>query len=318
MKTFALIGAAGYVAPRHMKAIAETGNKLVAALDHSDSVGILDSYFPDTAFFTELERFDRHLEKLKRKGQAVDYLCICSPNYLHDAHIRFGLRYGASVICEKPVVLSPWNLRALAEIEEECSANLHCILQLRLHKEILKLKKKVESSSEENYEIDLTYLTPRGKWYYASWKGDEEKSGGIATNIGVHFFDMLNWIFGAVKENTVYLHNHDRASGYLELDRANVKWFLSINPELNERESEQNAAHRSMEVNGEDIQFSSGFQDLHTESYEKILSGEGFALKDAEASVALIHEIRTSKLTEFDGREHPMARKAMAPHPFSK
>jgi len=229
-KIFALTGAAGYIAPRHMKAIKDTGNNLVAAFDPNDSVGIIDSYFPDADFFTEFERFDRHLEKLKRKGIKIDYVSVCSPNYLHDAHCRFGLRLGADVICEKPIVLNPWNIDALQEIERETGKNIYNILQLRLHPSVIELKKKVESAPKDKvFDIDLTYLTSRGKWYYTSWKGDLSKSGGIATNIGVHFYDMLMWIFGDVQQSSVHLHTHDRAAGYLELERARVKWFLSIN-----------------------------------------------------------------------------------------
>ncbi|MEO8823269.1 MAG: Gfo/Idh/MocA family oxidoreductase, partial [Ginsengibacter sp.] len=229
MKNFALVGAAGYIAPRHMKAIKDTGNELIAALDKNDSVGILDSYFPKADFFTEFERFDRHIEKLKRKGIKTDFVSVCSPNYLHDAHIRFGLRIGANVICEKPVVLNPWNIDALAEIEKETGNKIFTILQLRLHPSIIALKAKIDSEKDNQmHEVNLDYITSRGHWYYASWKGDIQKSGGIATNIGVHFFDMLMWIFGDVKENTVIVHSKDTASGILKLEKANVKWRLSI------------------------------------------------------------------------------------------
>ena len=230
MNTFGLIGAAGYIAPRHMKAIKDVGGSLVAAMDKNDSVGIIDSYFPNAAFFTEFERFDRHVEKLKRNSTAIDYFGVCSPNYLHDAHIRFGLRYSADVICEKPIVLNPWNIDSLQQIEEETGQHIYNILQLRLHSAIIDLKKKVDAAPPDKvFEFDLSYLTSRGSWYYTSWKGNEEKSGGIATNIGVHFFDMLGWIFGDLRQNTVHVHTHDRAAGYLEFERARVRWFLSIN-----------------------------------------------------------------------------------------
>ncbi len=232
MKDFVLIGAAGFIAPRHLKAIKDTGNRLVAALDKFDSVGILDSYFPDASFFVEFERFDRHIEKLHRTGKHIDYLSICSPNYLHDSHIRFGLRHGANVICEKPLVLNPWNVNALDQIQRETGKNVYNILQLRLHPDIIALKKQVdEADPAKVFDIDLTYITSRGSWYYTSWKGDEHKSGGIATNIGIHFFDMMIWIFGKVKQNTIHVHTHDRAAGFLQLQKATVRWFLSINEE---------------------------------------------------------------------------------------
>ena len=234
MKNFALIGASGYIAPRHLKAIQDTDNILLAALDRFDSVGIMDSYFPDAAFFVETERFDRHIEKLKYdKGIELDYISICTPNYLHDAHIRMALRRGADAICEKPLVLNPWNLEALANMEKESGQRVWNILQLRLHKSIIDLKKKVDAAPKNKvFNIDLTYLTSRGNWYYTSWKGDYSKSGGIATNIGVHFYDMLSWIFGSVKRNDIHVKSHDRASGYLEFERARVRWFLSINYDL--------------------------------------------------------------------------------------
>ncbi|HPY77010.1 MAG TPA: Gfo/Idh/MocA family oxidoreductase, partial [Anaerohalosphaeraceae bacterium] len=228
-KTFALIGACGYIAPRHLRAIQDTGNVLIAALDRSDSAGILDSYFPDARFFTEFERFDRHLEKLRRKGEGVDYVSICSPNYLHDAHVRFALRIGADAVCEKPLVINPWNAAALGELEAESGRRIHTIMQLRLHSAIQTLKRQVDQADPGKiFEVQLTYITSRGKWYAVSWKGDESKSGGIATNIGVHFFDMLTWIFGSSKSNTVHLYQPDKAAGYLELQRARVRWFLSV------------------------------------------------------------------------------------------
>lgn len=321
MKKFALMGAAGYIAPRHMKAIKDTGNQLVAALDPFDSVGIIDSYFPQADFFTEYERFDRHIEKLKRQGQEIDYVSICSPNYLHDAHIRFGLRHGAHVICEKPLVLNPWNAEALHLIEEENQKKVFCILQLRLHPSVIELKKQVEAAPKDTiWDIDLTYLTSRGHWYYTSWKGDPEKSGGIATNIGVHFFDMLMWIFGAVKDSTVHLHTHDRAAGYLELARARVRWFLSINYDVIPDEIKASGArtYRSLKIGEQEFEFSGGFTELHTRSYEHILDGEGFGIRDASAAIKLVHEIRNASPVGLDGAEHSLARIPVSSHPFKR
>lgn len=245
MKKFALIGAAGYVAPRHMKAIKETGNDLTAALDPNDSVGIIDSYFPNADFFTEFERFDRHVDKQRRKGAKIDYVSICSPNYLHDAHIRFALRNNASAICEKPLVLNPWNIDGLEAIEAESDARVYNILQLRLHPSLIALKNQVEQQNlDRKYEIDLTYITSRGNWYFTSWKGYPEKSGGIATNIGIHFYDMLIWIFGNVQENVVHLLEHDKSAGYLELEKARVRWFLSV---------DETTLPKSIQAAGEDM-----------------------------------------------------------------
>ncbi len=295
MKNFALVGAAGYIAPRHMKAIKDTGNKLIAALDKNDSVGILDSYFPEADFFTEFERFDRHVEKLKRKGIKTDFVSVCSPNYLHDAHIRFGLRIGANVICEKPVVLNPWNIDALAEIEKETGNKIFTILQLRLHSAIIALKEKIDSEKDGKiHDVNLDYITSRGHWYYASWKGDIQKSGGIATNIGVHFFDMLMWIFGDVKENIVTEHSKDTASGILKLQKANVKWRLSIDAK-NLPEKERAAGkrtYRTLDIDGESFEFSDGFTELHTKSYENILAGKGFPLMETRKAIQLVHDIR--------------------------
>ena len=292
MKKFALMGAGGYIAEKHLRAIKDTGNILVAALDKNDSVGILDSYFPDCSFFTEFERFDRHLEKLRiEEKEKVDYVSICSPNYLHDAHVRFGLRIGADVICEKPLVLNPWNIDALTRIEKESIGNVNTILQLRLHPSIIKLKKSIDKSSEKEFDINLTYITPRGKWYDASWKGDMEKSGGIATNIGVHFFDILIWIFGAVGENTVYTHNKRKATGFLKLQRASVNWFLSLEEKDIPNNIDRNT-YRSIRVNGEKIEFSKGFVDLHTLSYQEVLDGNGNDLEAVKPSIQLVSEIR--------------------------
>lgn len=319
MKDFALIGAAGYIAPRHMQAIRDTGNSLVAAVDTNDSVGIIDSYFPEAAFFTEFERFDRHLEKLKRAGKKVGYISICSPNYLHDAHIRFGLRYGADVICEKPIVLNPWNIDALEEIENETGHHVYNILQLRLHPNIIALKKKVEESPKDKiYDFDLTYITSRGNWYYTSWKGNTEKSGGIATNIGVHFFDMLQWVFGAVKENIVHLHTHDRAAGYLAFEKAKVRWFLSINADTlpSEVRDKGKRTYRSINIDGEEIEFSDGFTDLHTISYRQILGGQGFRIGEARTAIEMVHKIRTSAPSGLQGPYHPLCELTVAKHPF--
>ena len=292
MKRFALIGAGGYIAERHLKAIKETGNILVAALDVNDSVGILDSYFPDCSFFTEFERFDRYLEKLRiEKNTKVDYVSICSPNYLHDAHVRFGLRIGANVICEKPAVLNPWNIDALKKIENESEGSINTILQLRLHPSIIKLKQDIDNSSKKIFNVDLKYVTYRGKWYDVSWKGNIEKSGGVATNIGVHFFDMLTWIFGKVEKNEVYIHEKRKASGFLKLQRANVKWSLSLNKEDIPREINKNV-YRSIRVDGEEIEFSDGFKDLHTLSYKEILNGNGNRLEDVKPSIQIVSDIR--------------------------
>ena len=298
MKNFALIGAAGYIAPRHMRAIKDTGNNLIAALDKSDSVGILDSFFPEADFFTEFERFDRHLEKQKRKGIKTDYLSVCSPNYLHDSHIRFGLRLGADVICEKPVVLNPWNIDALAEIEKETGNRIYTILQLRLHPAIVALKEKVASEpANKKHEVELNYITSRGHWYFTSWKGDIQKSGGIATNIGVHFFDMLMWIFGDAKEVIVNEHSRDTASGTLQLENASVKWNLSINgkklPE--ELRIAGKRTYRTLNIDGESFEFSDGFTELHTKSYENILAGKGFPLLETRKAIELVHKIRNYK-----------------------
>lgn len=309
MKNFALLGAAGYIAPRHLQAIKETGNNLIAAMDKNDSVGIMDSYFPYSDFFVEFERFDRHIEKLKReKNIKLDYLSICTPNYLHDSHIRMGLRRGADAICEKPLVLNPWNIDALEDIEAETGNKVYTILQLRLHKAIIALKQRVENGPKDKiYDIDLTYLTSRGHWYQTAWKGDANKSGGIATNIGVHFYDMLSWIFGDPKSNKVHIHNQDTAAGYLELEKARVRWFLSIDfknlPEPIKMAGK--TTYRSISVEGEEIEFSGGFTDLHTLSYQDILSGRGFGLKDARQSIQIVHDIRNAKIVSARGDYHP-------------
>ena len=311
MKNFALLGAAGYIAPRHFKAIKETNNLLIAALDKFDSVGVLDSYFPNADFFTEFERFDRHIEKLKRNHTKLDYVSICTPNYLHDSHIRMALRRGADAICEKPLVLNPWNVDALMDIEKESGQKINTILQLRLHPSIIALKNKVMSASKkEKYDIDLTYITSRGKWYDISWKGDESKSGGIATNIGVHFYDMLSWIFGEVQENVVHLRAKDKSSGYLEFNNARVRWFLSINEhDLPGHIKEKGQrTYRSITIDNEELEFSSGFTDLHTKSYEHILKGKGFGMEEAKKSIQIVHDIRNTSITK-KGNLHPFCNK---------
>ena len=319
MKDFVLIGAAGFIAPRHLKAIKDTGNRLVAALDKFDSVGVIDSYFPEASFFVEFERFDRHIEKLQRTGKRIDYLSICSPNYLHDSHIRFGLRHGATVICEKPLVLNPWNVEALGQIEKETGNKVFNILQLRLHNDLKALKKKVsEADPSKIFDIDLSYITSRGNWYYTSWKGDLMKSGGIATNIGIHFFDVLIWIFGAVKQKIIHLHEHDRAAGFLQLERARVRWFLSIDEKTlpDDVRAKGQRTFRSLKIEGDEIEFSDGFKDLHTTSYQNILAGNGFGLSESMQSIDLVHQIRTITPIGVKGDYHPFAALPLSPHPF--
>ena len=322
MKNFALIGASGYIAPRHLKAIKETNNNLLAAYDRFDSVGIMDSYFPNADFFVEFERFDRHLEKLKyEKGVNLDYVSICTPNYLHDSHIRMALRRGADAICEKPLVLNPWNIDALSNIEKETGQKVYNILQLRVHKSIIELKKKIDAAPKDKiFDVDLTYLTSRGNWYYTSWKGDVSKSGGIATNIGVHFYDMLSWIFGDVKENIVHVHEHDRAAGYLELERARVRWFLSINEDVlpEEVKAKGQRTYRSITIEGEELEFSGGFTDLHNRVYKGILDGNGYGLEDARQAIEIVHHIRHAKVKGLVGEYHPFAKKTLSKHPFLK
>ncbi len=307
-KNFALIGSAGYIAPRHLKAIKETGNNLLASLDRHDCVGIIDGYFPDADFFIEYERFDRHIDKLKRQGIHMDYVSICTPNYLHDSHIRFALRHGADAICEKPIVLNPWNVDALEEIEKETGRKVNTILQLRHHPSILELKKKVEEAPKDKiFDIDLTYITSRGRWYFISWKGDVQKSGGVATNIGVHFFDMLTWIFGNVRENIVHVSEPDKAAGYLALERAKVRWFLSVDYSdvPNNIKEKGQRTFRSINIEGEELEFSGGFTDLHTVSYQEILKGRGYGLADARNSIQTVHHIRNSKPIGLTGEYHP-------------
>lgn len=319
MKKFALIGAAGYIAPRHMKAIKDTNNEIVAALDKFDSVGVMDNYFPDADFFTEFERFDRHIEKLKLKKTPIDFVSVCSPNYLHDAHIRFGLRNHADVICEKPLVLNPWNIDSIAEMEKEYNKKVFNILQLRLHPAIIALREKILNSPKDKvYDVDLTYITSRGSWYYSSWKGDIDKSGGIATNIGVHFYDMLSWLFGELKLNIVHLHEHDRAAGFLEFDKARVRWFLSINYETIPLEvrTAGKRTYRMLSLDGNSFEFSDGFTELHTESYKHILSGQGFPLVEARKAIEIVHDIRTRKAIGPQGDYHPFVSLRTEKHPF--
>lgn len=307
MKKFALVGAAGYIAPRHMQAIRDTGNTLVAAFDPNDSVGIIDSHFPDAHFFTEFERFDRHIDKLSRAGEAVDFVAITSPNYLHDSHMRFALRSGADAICEKPLVLNPHNIDGLLEIEAATGRRINTILQLRVHPSIIALREKIiAESTDSKHEVDLTYITSRGRWYQQSWKGKEDKSGGIATNIGVHFFDMLHHLFGELEENVVHYKSPTCAAGYLEYERARVRWFLSLNvddiPEAQRTAGQR--TFRSITIDGEEIEFSGGFTDLHTRSYEEILAGRGFGLEENRVAISTVAYIRNAEILNSENR-HP-------------
>src|SRR5690554_2254998 len=310
MKKFALIGAAGYIAPRHMQAIKATGNDLVAALDPNDSVGVIDSHFPSADFFTEFERFDRHIDRLRRSnnGKQIDYVSICSPNYLHDSHMRFALRAGADAICEKPLVLNPWNIDGLQEIEQDTGRKVNTILQLRVHPSIVALRQRVQSQkSDTKHEVDLTYITSRGHWYLQSWKGDIKKSGGIATNIGVHFFDMLHFIFGELQTNIVHHSSDTKAAGYLEYEHARVRWFLSVDFEdvpAAQREAGQRT-FRSITVDGEEIEFSGGFTDLHNRSYEEILAGRGFGLEENRVAIQTVSSIRNASPLGLTGDYHP-------------
>jgi|TARA_R100000656_G_scaffold84311_2_gene61538 UDP-N-acetyl-2-amino-2-deoxyglucuronate dehydrogenase len=316
MKNFAIIGAAGYIAPRHMQAIKVTNNNLVAALDRNDSVGIIDSYFPDADFFTEFERFDRHVDKLRRSNhnQKIDYVSICSPNYLHDSHMRFALRAGADAICEKPLVLNPWNIDGLSDIEKDTGHRVNTILQLRVHPSIVALRDKVQTEEKHTkHEVDLTYVTSRGRWYLQSWKGDQKKSGGIATNIGVHFYDMLHFIFGELQENIVHHSDDSMAAGYLEYEKARVRWFLSVDykyvPESIKSQGQR--TYRSITVDGEEIEFSGGFADLHTRSYEEILAGRGFGLEENRVAIQTVADIRNSKPIGLAGDYHPFLGNAL-------
>lgn len=314
MKYFTLIGAAGYIAPRHMKAIKDTGNTLIAAFDPNDSVGVIDSYFPDANFFTEFERFDRHIDKLRRshEGHAVDYVSICSPNYLHDSHIRFALRNNADAICEKPIVLNHWNIDALQAIEKDTGKKVHTVLQLRLHPAIIALKKEVEAApAGTKFDVNLTYITSRGKWYFTSWKGDSKKSGGVATNIGVHFYDMLHFVFGKLVDNKLHYRDDYKAGGFLEYEKARVRWFLSV--DANDIPAEMLAAgrrtYRSLTMNEREIEFSDGFTDLHTRIYEDILSGGGFGLEANRVAIETVGSIRSQNPLGLVGDYHPFLKK---------
>ncbi|MBR4803114.1 MAG: Gfo/Idh/MocA family oxidoreductase [Bacteroidales bacterium] len=319
MKNFAIIGVGGYIAPRHLKAIKDTGNNLLSAYDRFDSVGIMDSYFPDAAFFTEQELFDRHNTKLQESATKLDFVSVCTPNYLHDAHTRYGLRLGCDVICEKPMVLNPWNIDALEKVEKETGHHIYNILQLRLHDSIVALKKKIDEGPQDKvYDVDLTYITSRGKWYYTSWKGDEHKSGGVATNIGVHFYDMLSWIFGDVQENVVHVASHDRVAGFLRLKKARVRYFLSINADhlpANAVQGEKRT-YRTIMIDGDEFEFSAGFTELHTKSYQKILAGEGFGIEEARNCINIVHTIRNAKPIGLKGDYHPLAKEPLSKHPF--
>jgi UDP-N-acetyl-2-amino-2-deoxyglucuronate dehydrogenase len=310
MKTYALIGAAGFIAPRHMRAMAETGGKLAAAFDPNDSVGVMDSHFPDADFFTEFERFDRHLDTMRRHGNKVDYLAICSPNYLHDAHCGFALRSGADAICEKPLVLTPRNIDGLAEIERDTGRRISTILQLRLHPAIVALRERF-AKGNKRHKVELTYITSRGRWYHASWKGDEAKSGGVATNIGVHFFDMLSFVFGPATRNEAHLRDAERAAGSLECERADVSWFLSIDRnDLPDSVRGKKTTFRSITVDSEEVEFSEGFTDLHTRSYEEIIAGRGFGIEEVRPSIDIVSTFRTAPVVRSNG-VHAFAQRAM-------
>ncbi|MCR4680403.1 MAG: Gfo/Idh/MocA family oxidoreductase [Bacteroidales bacterium] len=319
MKNFAIIGVGGYIAPRHLKAIKDTGNNLVSAYDICDSVGIIDSFFPNASFFTEQELFDRHCTKIKNTDEKIDIVSVCTPNYLHDSHTRYALRLGSDVICEKPLVLNPWNVDALQRIEQETGHKVSNILQLRLHPSIIALKKKVDEGPQDKvYDVDLTYITTRGKWYYTSWKGDPRKSGGIATNIGIHFYDMLYYIFGPIQENIVHVSTHDRVAGFLRFKRARVRYFLSINANTLPPDVAAKGlrTYRCITIGNEEFEFSGGFNDLHTESYKNILNGKGFGLDEVRNCIQIVYDIRNSKPVGLVGDYHPLAKLPLEPHPF--
>ena len=306
-KAFGLIGAAGYIAVRHMRAIQDVGGVLAAALDPNDSVGVIDSFFPDAHFFTEFERYDRHVDLLRRSGRPIEMFSICSPNYLHDAHCRFALRSDADAVCEKPLVLNPWNIDGLAEMERATGRRIFNILQLRLHPAVRELKARIDrDAGARTHEVDLTYVTSRGRWYGVSWKGDLHKSGGIATNIGVHFFDMLIHVFGRIRNNVVHLREDTRNAGYLKLERARVRWFLSVDrSDLPEKALNNGPSYRSITVDGEELEFSGGFTDLHTESYRQVLDGNGFGLEEARPSIEAVAHIRDTRIEAGAGTRHP-------------
>ncbi|MCD6355434.1 MAG: Gfo/Idh/MocA family oxidoreductase [Prolixibacteraceae bacterium] len=307
MKRFALIGAAGYIAERHMRAIKETGNTLVCASDRFDVMGRIDSYFPDAEFFLEHENLDKYIDDLRMKGEPVDMVSICTPNYMHPSHIRFALRNGADAICEKPMVVFPEDMHIIKDIEAETGKRVYTILQLRYHPAILKLKKEIDEGGDKMYDIDLSYITTRGKWYMKSWKGDVQKSGGVATNIGIHFFDMITWIFGQVKENIVHIYEPHKAAGFLQLERARVRWFLSLDAEDLPRQATEKGTRtfRSITVDGKEIEFSGGFTDLHTVTYQNILNGKGFGIDDARESIVLTDFVRNTSPVGLKGEYHP-------------
>jgi UDP-N-acetyl-2-amino-2-deoxyglucuronate dehydrogenase len=313
MKNFAITGVGGYIAPRHLKAIYDTGNRLVAALDPKDSVGLLDRYSFDTRFFTEFERFDRHLEKLRRgtEDERIHFLSICAPNYLHDAHCRLALRVGADAVCEKPLVINPWNLDALEELEAEFGRRIYTVLQLRLHPKLLELRQRLlQETSHQQHEVILTYITARGNWYHTSWKGDLDKSGGVATNIGIHFFDLLLWLFGEAGDCRVFHSDPECMSGFLELERARVRWFLSVNPDdlPFPVEPGNKSTYRSITIDGQEVEFTEGFTDLHTRVYEETLAGHGFGIEAARPSVDLVHHIRHAQISSPNSLAHPLLR----------
>jgi UDP-N-acetyl-2-amino-2-deoxyglucuronate dehydrogenase len=302
MKNFALLGLAGYIAPRHLKAIKETGNRLSVTLDKYDSVGIIDSYFPGADFFTEPERFERHIYKVQHDGNKppVDFFSICTPNYLHDAHIRMALRNNADAICEKPLVLNPWNVDTLAALEKETGRKIYTILQLRHHPAITKLKEKIASANPNKvYDITLTYITGRGSWYHYSWKGNEEKSGGLVTNIGIHFFDMLYYLFGEMKTNIVHQRTPNLCSGFMQLEKARVRWFLSVDAAYLPDKIKQTGqlSYRSILIDEQELDFTTGFIDLHTVAYQHILESNGFGLESAKPSIEIVHAIRNAECT---------------------
>jgi UDP-N-acetyl-2-amino-2-deoxyglucuronate dehydrogenase len=312
-KNFAFIGVGGYIAPRHLRAIRDTGNRLIAAVDPKDSVGLLDQYTFNASFFTEIERFDRHLEKLRRRSEEerVHYISICSPNYLHDAHCRLAMRLGADVICEKPLVINPWNLDALEELEQETGCRINTVLQLRVHPALIKLRESLRiGTASQKHDVVLTYITGRGNWYHVSWKGQPEKSGGVATNIGIHLFDLLLWLFGPAGDLRLYHADSKRMSGMIELERARVRWFLSVDPNDLPYPPTPGGktTHRSIMVDGQEVEFSEGFTDLHTRVYEETLAGHGFRITDARPSIELTYRIRTSPLSPLDDLGHPWLR----------
>jgi UDP-N-acetyl-2-amino-2-deoxyglucuronate dehydrogenase len=313
MKNFALLGLAGYVAPRHLKAIKETGNKLSVTLDKYDNVGIIDSYFPDADFFTEPERFERHIYKVQHSHDVppIDFFSICTPNYLHDAHIRMALRNNADAICEKPLVLNPANVELLAELEKETGKKIYTVLQLRYHPAVIELKKEIASSDPNKiYDVTLTYITGRGKWYYYSWKGNEEKSGGLVTNIGIHFFDMLYYLFGELKLNIVHHLTPSWSSGFMQFKQAHVRWFLSLDADdLPDKVQTGQTSYRSILIDGKELDFTHGFIDLHTITYQRILSGEGFGLGCAKPSIEIVHAIRHAECSAGTSADkHPFVR----------